>query len=492
MRSILLHVVATSVLATTLAGAAPKGHIAPSMVPDANQRGMIDRQFGMFIHFGINTYSGQEWTDGTLKPDIYNPAKLDTDQWAKTAKDAGMTYVILITKHHDGFCLWDSAHTTYDVASSPVKTDVVKAMAASCKKHGIKLGLYYSLWDRNWNNGVMRGMKGDLTPEQSNAYVEYMEKQLTELLTNYGEVCELWLDGGWILPREDWQSERVYAHVKKLQPRCLMGVNWSIGQFGAPDFHPVKPDMYRVGQPIRYYPSDFRLGDPMLPEFPDVKHFAGPDGQLHYLPFETTVCLNNQWFWHPGDKGLRGVDDLLPLFERSTAQDNVLILNSPPNRDGLMDQRNVDRLREFAAALGANPGGRVPLNVAESAVAYTDSVYTKDPGDWSAAMAIDGNPATRWASAKPDASIHLQWEHPVTIDFLRVREYESRIEEFTIEAVIDGKWKTIAKGTSIGANKIIGFPAISTTALRLKVIKASDFPSLWQISAGQQTTRTKG
>lgn len=492
MRASHISFLVALLLAAPLAGAAPKGHIIPSLLPDANQSAMINRQYGMFIHFGINTFSGQEWTDGTLKPETYNPTKLDTDQWVKAARDAGMTYVILITKHHDGFCLWDSSHTSYDVASSPVKTDVVKAMAASCKKFGIKLGLYYSLWDRNWNNGVMRGMKGDLTPEQGDAYVEYMEKQLTELLSNYGEVCELWLDGGWILPREDWQIDRVYTHVKKLQPGCLMGVNWNISQFDNPDFHPVKPDMYRVGQPIRYYPSDFRLGDPMLPEFPDVKHFTGPGGQLHYLPFETTVCLNNQWFWHPGDMGLRTVDELLPLFERATAQDNVLILNSPPNRDGVMEQRNVDRLGEFAAALGAHPGKRVPLNVAESAMAYSDSVYTKDPGDWSAAMAIDGNPATRWASAGISPAITLQWGSPVAIDFLRVREYENRIEEFVVEGVVDGKWKTLARGTTIGANRIISFPTTTTTALRLKIIKAGNFPSLWQLSAGQRASRTKG
>lgn len=220
----------------------------PSLVPNAEQQRMIDRSYGMFIHFGINTFSGKEWTDGTLDPKIYNPTKLDTDQWAKTAKDAGMTYVILTVKHIDGFCLWDSEHTEYDVASSPVKTDIIKSMAESCKKYGIELGIYYALWDRKWGDGVMRSQKSNLTEKQSRDYAEYMKSHLTEILSNYGDVCELWLDGGWVLPREQWHMDEIYAHVKKLQPKCPIGVNWNIGRFGDPDFHKVAPNKYLLGQ----------------------------------------------------------------------------------------------------------------------------------------------------------------------------------------------------------------------------------------------------
>ncbi len=465
-------------------GISPAQIIQPSLTPNSSQQKMISRSYGMFIHFGINTFSGKEWTDGTLAPSLYNPTELDTDQWAKCAKDAGMSYVILITKHHEGFCLWDSPHTEYDVASSPVKTNVVKAMAASCKKHGIKLGLYYSLWDRNWGDGVMRGNRADLSPQQSSDYIDYMKKQLTELLTDNGDICELWFDGGWVLPREDWQIESVYAHVKSLQPNCLVGVNWGIGEFGNPDFHAVHPNAYRIGQPIRYYPSDFRLGDPTLPEFPDVKHFSGPQGRLHYLPFETTVCLNKHWFWHPYDQGLRSIDELLPLYDHSTAQDNVLILNSPPNRKGLMDERNITRLKEFAAALGAQPGQTVPRNLAEFATAYADSVWTKSPGDWSAQSALDGNQKTRWASSKVDPTFIMQWEQAQTLDFVRIREFEERIEGFELQAHVDGKWTTLHQGKGIGPRLLIRFPRTTTTALRLKILKSAKEPSLHHIGAG--------
>ncbi len=278
----------------------------------------------------------QAWTDGTLPPESYAPKAVDTDQWVRTAKEAGMKYVILTAKHHEGFCLWDSRHTDYDVAASSNETDVVAALAASCKKHGIELGLYYSLWDRH-----------EPRYKDDAAYVRYMIDQLTELLSNYGPVCELWLDGGWEKKREQWDIPAVYACVKKLQPDCAVGVNWSIGLPDNPDAHPVLPNDQQKGFPIRYFPSDFRLGDPYLPKKPDVKLFSH-DGQLYYLPFESTLCLNDRWFYNTQDAGLKSVEQLADIYRQATNQDNILIINSPPNREGVMPARNVERLKEFS------------------------------------------------------------------------------------------------------------------------------------------------
>ena len=329
--------------------------IRPSKTPTALHEQMIARKYGMFIHFGINTFHDQEWTDGTKPASTYAPSAIDTDNWAKTAKDAGMKYVILITKHHDGFCLWDSKYTEYDVAASSNPTDVVASMAKSCKKYGIKLGLYYSLWDRNWGDGVMRRrtfkMDSNLTQSQKDEYVDYMEKQLFELLTQYGNICELWFDGGWVMPREAWQVERIYAHIKKLQPNCAVGINWNIGRPDKVDAHGVGPAQQKEGFPIRYFPSDFRLGDPRLPVNPDPKLFSH-DGNLYYMPFESTICINKRWFFNTKDKLLKSVDELARLYRVATAQNNVLILNSPPNRDGVMPDRNITRLKELGEHLG--------------------------------------------------------------------------------------------------------------------------------------------
>lgn len=315
------------------------GVIRPGDRPNAVQQRMIDRKYGMFIHFGINTFHDQEWTDGTLPPASYAPKTVDTDQWVRAAKDAKMRYVILTAKHHEGFCVWDSAHTDYDVASSSNRTDVVAALAASCRTHGLELGLYYSLWDRH-----------ETTYRDDEAYVQYMLGQLTELLSNYGPICELWLDGGWDKKRGQWNIPALYALVKKLQPQCAVGVNWTIGLPGNPEAHAVKPNDQREGFPIRYFPSDFRLGDPYLPGISDPKRFSH-EGELYYLPFESTLCLNDRWFFNTKDHGLKTVKELKAIYDQATAQDNVLIINSPPNREGVMSEANVQRLKEFGAAL---------------------------------------------------------------------------------------------------------------------------------------------
>jgi len=182
--------------------------LVPSDKPDKTQELQIMRGYGMFMHFGINTFTGDEWSDGSTPVQKYKPSALDCDQWVRVARDAGFRYVLLTVKHHDGFCLWNSKFTDYDVAYSPVKKDVVAAVSTACKKYGVGFAIYYSLWDRH----EPAYKDKDLTK-----YVDYMVHQLTELLTGYGPVCELWFDGGWDRKPQDWDIERLYQLVKKRQ-----------------------------------------------------------------------------------------------------------------------------------------------------------------------------------------------------------------------------------------------------------------------------------
>ena len=168
--------------------------IEPSHKENSCQKLMRDRGYGMFIHFGMNTYNGLEWSEGKDPASLYNPTELDCEQWVKTARDAGFRYVLLVTKHHDGFCLWDSAVTDYDVASSGNTTDVVKGVSDACRKYGLEFGIYYSLWDRHEPSYKAADFSG---------YQKFMDDQLTELLTNYGDICEIWFDGGWYCRKED-------------------------------------------------------------------------------------------------------------------------------------------------------------------------------------------------------------------------------------------------------------------------------------------------
>ena len=302
----------------------------------------INRKYGMFIHFGINTFHDQEWTDGSKPASSYNPSAIDAKQWVATAKAAGMKHIILVSKHHEGFCLWDSKYTDYDVASSPNKTNVVEEVAKECKKQGIKLGLYYSLWDRKQNADV-KDVKAD------KAYNEYLLKQLAELLSitgKYGHIVELWLDGGWEKENYRWPTQEIYSLVKSKAPECQIGINWSIGLPENVDKHPVLPSDQKDYFPIRYFPSDFRLGDPYLPHNPDPKLFVA-QGNVYYMPFETTVVLGERWFFNTTDKKYKSLDELDDIYHKATSQDNILILNVGPNREGRVKDGDVDILMKL-------------------------------------------------------------------------------------------------------------------------------------------------
>lgn len=318
----------------------------PSTEPSKAQMKQIERKYGMFIHFGINTFHNEEWTDGSKPASSYNPSAIDAEQWIKSAKDAGMKYVILITKHHDGFCLWDSKYTEYDVASSGNPTNVVEAVAKACKKYDIGLGLYYSLWDRKVNPQVDK-------QEQDAAYNQYMINQINELIRiarKHTPIVEFWFDGGWTKENYRWPIMDLYQTIKRQIPDCQVGVNWSIGSPENADAHPVTPDKQKTGYPIRYFPSDFRLGDPFLPTDQDPKTFTF-SGNQYYMPWESTVCISKCWFYNSTDKDFKSVDELEKLYRQCTKNQNILILNCPPTREGKLRDKDIEILQALKKRL---------------------------------------------------------------------------------------------------------------------------------------------
>jgi len=319
----------------------------PSRQPNKAQMKQIERKYGMFIHFGINTFHDMEWTDGSKPADSYNPKTINADQWIRTAKNAGMKYVILITKHHDGFCLWDSKFTDYDVANSGNTTNVVEAVAKACKKQGIGLGLYYSLWDRNKN-----GDSKDATLDSAyNAYIINQLNELIDIAGKYTKVVEFWFDGGWEKENYRWPVKEIYQTIKSREPECQVGINWSIGLPENPDYHLVEPKDQKEGYPIRYFPSDFRLGDPYLPVENDPKVFSN-DGKEYYMPWESTICISKRWFYNSTDTVYKSVDDLVKMYRTATDQDNILILNCPPNCEGKMRETDIELLMLLRKQLG--------------------------------------------------------------------------------------------------------------------------------------------
>lgn len=465
--------------------------------PSDVQRKLIERKYGMFIHFGPNTFQDIEWGDGQVSPSVYNPEHLDCDQWVRVARDAGFRYVLLVTKHHDGFCLWDSKYTDYDVASSPVKTDVVKAVSDACRKYGLQFAVYYSLWDRH---------EPSYKSKKFGRYIDYMEKQLTELLTNYGDICELWFDGGWDRNVDDWQIERIYKHIRKLQPDCAVGVNLTL----TADEHKkeytwddlILPDSCDRDNKyyLKYFPSDFRLWDPKISPVYDCKQYLY-GGKSYYMPFEHTICLSKAWNWFQRAQPMpvRDIDELEELFYWTTSNDNTLVVNVGPNREGRIYEHEANALLALAQRLGIGHGKPLPSRpgkiVSYRAEAAATSVWGGDAG-YEAWRAVDGGMQTRWASETLNPVLTLSFSQPKSFNKIVMFEYQEqttgddgfsnqrvgRIRSYTIDVMQDGRWVTVYVGNeSLGDCKVIRLPRRYTSQqVRLNVLSASAPPSIWE------------
>ncbi len=461
----------------------------------SSQLDQIERGYGMFIHFGINTFNEIEWSKGNLQVSSYNPTDLDCDQWIKVAKEAGFRYVILVTKHHDGFCLWDSKYTNYDVASSPVKIDVVERVAKACKKYGVKLGLYYSLWDRHEPS-----YKNEL------AYKDFMKNQLAELMSNYGSIYELWFDGGWDKTETAWHLQEIYDAVKEKQPNCLITVNHSIGyvKAGTKSIR-IDPKNYQYGDPIRYFPIDFRIKDPDFARWDDPKYYRYND-QLYYLSFEHTICLSDRWNWFQKKKILaaRPVDELEELFYWGTANNNTMIINVPPDTSGKIRTHEKNSIFELADRLGIR-GGKNKLPSGPINVSFNQKITaSSESKEFTANKANDFSLETYWTATDSVADLEMEFENKITFDrivlfenptmkdlgdnFSKIRNF--KIKEYELQSFLNERWDTFYTGDLIGACKIIQLPSeITAEKIRLKIIQSSGMPSISHFSVSKKSSK---
>jgi alpha-L-fucosidase len=466
--------------------------ILPARTANATQTAMLNRGYGMFIHFGINTFADTEWSDGSIPAEKYNPSALDPDQWVQVAKQAGFRYVLLTVKHHDGFCLWDSKYTTYDVASSPVKTDVVKAVADACRKYGVQFAIYYSLWDRH-----------EPVYKDHAAYTKYMLNQLTELFTGYGPVCELWLDGGWDKKPEEWGIEEVYRLAKRYNPNCAVSVNHTIvNEEGKRNYTPAgnmtKDDQFH----FQYFPSDFRLWDPQLANLSDKKQYLHKGGS-YYLPFEHTICLSKRWNWFQKTPELpvRDPDELQELFYWATANKNTLVLNVPPDQVGRIREYEANAVIGLGKRLGIQAGKPLPVNgvfLSTGRNASASSVYPDAKDQYAATAINDGNMQSRWASTDTLAEVMIELDATKPFNKISLFEYQDvkdapdgfsqyrtpRIRQYAIDIILNKKWTTVYLSEDpIGDCRVIHFPvAYKTSNLRLRVLKATAPPSIYELN----------
>ena len=329
-----------------------------SSVPNRRQLLIQEMKYYAFVHYTVNTFTNKEWGNGKESEQVFNPTDQNTDQWCAAIRDAGMKGVILTCKHHDGFCLWPTKTTEHSIKNSPYKNgkgDVVREVADSCKKYGLKFGVYLSPWDRN---SKLYG-----TPAYNDFYIE----QMTELLTNYGEIFMLWLDGACGAkadgqPVQKYDFERIWKTAVELQPNIVMSgcapdVRWIGNESGK-----TRESEWNVVPQFQYDQQNFaancqqdddlkkfqkRCQDVMLPDMGSRKFLANYDKFMWY-PAEVDVSIRPGWFYHPAQRlTLKSLKRLMTIYYNSVGNNSLMLLNIPPNRKGQFAKSDVRRLREM-------------------------------------------------------------------------------------------------------------------------------------------------
>ena len=431
-------------LLTTMTAASLKAQVEPcGPVPTENQLRWQDMEMYAFIHYSLNTYTDEEWGYGNEDPQLFTPSSLDCRQWARVCKQAGMRGIIFTAKHHCGFCMWPSAYTEYSVKNSPWKNgkgDVVRELADACREEGLKFAVYLSPWDRNH-------------PEYGRpAYVEYFRNQLRELLTNYGEIFEVWFDGanggdGWYGGANEtrkidrttyYQWPETYKMIRQLQPNCLI---WNDGSDRG-DLRWVGTEAGNVGETNwSLLNHDGEVEWHML-------HYGLENGDS-WVPGETNTSIRPGWFYHDTEnEHVKSLSKLMDTYYKSVGRNSTLLLNFPIAPNGRIHPN--DSLRGIAFKKMIDEVFRT--NLAEKAKTQT----------------------------KGDETV-IDFGKPTTFNRFLVEEdirYGQRVKKFKLEAEVDGQWQQLKDAlvengdglTTIGHRRIICFPTVNATKLRFTIV----------------------
>jgi alpha-L-fucosidase len=436
-----LHVTSSAFVACSLPPRVQTWPTLPRPRPSPSQLAWQRDEFALFLHFGVNTFTDREWGDGREDPSIVSPSALDARQWASAARNAGARSLILTAKHHDGFCLWPTRTTGHSVAASPWragKGDVVREFVDACRAEGLKAGLYLSPWDRN------NPAYGD-SPKYNDLYCD----QLTELLTRYGPIAEVWFDGangeGPNGKRQVYDWPRFFRLVRQLQPNAVMfsdagpDVRWcgnEKGIAGDPNWSTVNPDVVT-------FPGED------APGVSDALQHGDPAGTV-WRPAEVDVSIRPGWFYHPAeDDRVRTVENLESLYFSSVGRNGKLLLNVPPTRDGLLHSTDVTRLGLFRARLTS----LFEHNLARDA-RRESSVIAPGRGQ-----------------------VELDLGRSVTIGVARLEEDITRgqsVASYTLYGAADRDWEVLSRGTTIGYTKLDRFEPVTLRRVRLTIEAAGE------------------
>lgn len=473
---------------------------AAHVVPTANQLSALRNEFIAFIHMGPNTFTRLEWGNGHEDPRVFDLKELHTDQWCEAMKAAGMKMVIITVKHHDGFVLWQSRYTKHGVMSTGYKDgrgDILKELSASCKKYGLKLGIYLSPADL-YQIENPEGLYGNLSPYTERTiprevpgrsfasktrfkfvvddYNEYFLNQLFELLTEYGPVHEVWFDGAH--PKRKGGQKYNYAAWKelihKLAPQAVIfgkeDIRWCGNEAGA-----TRSTEWNV-IPYAENPDTTSHFPDMTDEMLGGREELYRAKFLHYQQAETNTSIREGWFYRDDTfQKVRSADDVFDIYERSVGGNSTFLLNIPPNREGKFSPEDAVVLKE------------VGKRIRET---YGKNLFSGSQGP---AQVLDNNPDTYTILKGEVKEIIISTAAPVTINRFLIQEaiagHSERVEKHAVDAWIDNGWREIAAATNIGYKRILRFPEVTSSRFRLRVSESRLDPAIATVGAYYYRTR---
>lgn len=439
-------------------------------------------QFYGFIHFTVNTFTDREWGDGTESPSVFHPTSLDARQWVSALKSAGMRGLILTCKHHDGFCLWPSRFTDHSVASSPFRGghgDVVREVSDACHDAGLAFGVYLSPWDRH---SQLYG--------QGKPYDDYFVSQLEELLTGYGEIFSVWFDGacgeGPNGKKQVYDWDRYYETVRRLQPSacisvCGPDVRWCGNEAGQtrPSEWSVVPlrtrDTEKIQAKSQQQDDDAFRARPIRAQDLDLgsRDILRNEPDLIWYPAEVNTSIRPGWFWHEAENAkVKTLEELLSVYERSVGGNATFLLNVPPNRDGLIQKEDMERLQEM--------GNTLRDWFRENLLASSDCKLQVPGGDGSAENLLCSE---NRVLALPEGTCTATWSCKKRIRLIFLQEAiecSQRIEQFSLDILSDGTWAEVFHGTTVGSGKIVRLSA-EAEGIRLRVTDSRGEPQMRHI-----------
>ncbi|MBN2311044.1 MAG: alpha-L-fucosidase [Candidatus Hydrogenedentes bacterium] len=469
----MLKLVALGVLFTALSASARAATAAPEPVgalPSPRQLAWQQLEYYAFVHFNMNTFTNMEWGEGEETPAQFNPTELDCRQWARVCRDAGMKGIIITAKHHDGFCLWPSKYTEHSVKNSPWrdgKGDLLRELSDACREFGLKFGVYMSPWDRH------EPSYGD-----SPRYNEHFMNQLREALTDYGDVFEVWFDGacgeGPNGKRQEYDWPAFIAVVRECQPDAVI-------------FSDGGPDIRWVGNEQGFAnPTNWSLldRDEFYPGCPRHRELtSGHRNGTHWLPAECDVSIRPGWYYHADqDDQVKSLEKLVDIYFHSVGRNGSLLLNLPVDRRGLVHENDVARLQELRRYLDAASAD----NLAAGKTASADNARGGD-ARFAPANALDGRKDTYWATDDGviEATLEVDLGAPATFSVFQVEEpitLGQRVEAFAVEALVDGAWQRLAEETTIGNKRLLRFPAVTASKVRLAIHEAKACPCIANVA----------